>query len=500
MLWKKQTGIGLSLVASLVLILAGCSSGNNESNGATGGGSADEPYELTMAYPGGDQNDLSKVQEEINKITLESINTTVRLLPISFSAWSQQKNLMLASNEALDIIFTLGDYSTDVAKGSLLPLSELLDEYGQDIKIAVGEDFLRAAQINGEIYAVPSVRDYAAGPILLMRKDLVDKNNIDPSAIHTLEDVGRVLQIIKENEPAVTPLTNFAGGTPMQMISRGYIDTLGDNFGVLLGHDDGLHVTNWYESAEYASLLTTLRSWYEAGYFAKDVATSNANVYDMIRSQKAFAYFANNKPGIELQETLASGNELVSASLSEAYSATENITSIMTGIARNTRDKEKAMQFLNLLYSDARIVNLLDWGIEGTHYVVNPDGLISYPEGVDSATVGYNSSSYSFLFGDQTLSYIWEGNDPELWDKLKAFNSDAIKSKAFGFTFDATPVKTVVAALTNVVSQYTSALETGSVETQKILPEFIDKLKAAGIDEVIAEKQRQLDEWAATQS
>ncbi|MNY51174.1 hypothetical protein D3C86_1867400 [compost metagenome] len=62
--------------------------------------------------------------------------------------------------------------------------------------------------------------------------------------------------------------------------------------------------------------------------------------------------------------------------------------------------------------------------------------------------------------------------------------------------FDASPVKTEFAAVTNVITQYKLPLETGSVDTDKILPEFITKLKSAGIDKIIVEKQRQLDAWA----
>ncbi|MDQ6420182.1 DUF3502 domain-containing protein [Paenibacillus sp. LHD-117] len=36
----------------------------------------------------------------------------------------------------------------------------------------------------------------------------------------------------------------------------------------------------------------------------------------------------------------------------------------------------------------------------------------------------------------------------------------------------------------------------GTLDPEKNLPDFISKLKAAGIDKVIAEKQKQLDEWA----
>jgi putative aldouronate transport system substrate-binding protein len=79
---------------------------------------------------------------------------------------------------------------------------------------------------------------------------------------------------------------------------------------------------------------------------------------------------------------------------------------------------------------------------------------------------------------------------------MDQFNKSAKRSKALGFGFDPTPVKTEYAAVTNVVTQYKMPLETGSVDPDKVLPEFISKLKAAGIDKVIAEKQKQLDEWA----
>jgi putative aldouronate transport system substrate-binding protein len=57
-------------------------------------------------------------------------------------------------------------------------------------------------------------------------------------------------------------------------------------------------------------------------------------------------------------------------------------------------------------------------------------------------------------------------------------------------------VKNEVAAFNNVVTEFTGALWSGTVDPEKTIPKFIEKLKAAGSDKVIAEKQRQLDEWA----
>ena len=41
------------------------------------------------------------------------------------------------------------------------------------------------------------------------------------------------------------------------------------------------------------------------------------------------------------------------------------------------------------------------------------------------------------------------------------------------------------------------ALECGLVDVETELPAFIEAMKGAGIEEIIAENQRQFDEWLA---
>ena len=47
------------------------------------------------------------------------------------------------------------------------------------------------------------------------------------------------------------------------------------------------------------------------------------------------------------------------------------------------------MKFLNLLYSDAEVEDLICNGIEGVHYQVTEDGKYTYPDGVDFANSTY---------------------------------------------------------------------------------------------------------------
>ncbi|MNC76046.1 hypothetical protein D3C75_1276910 [compost metagenome] len=65
--------------------------------------------------------------------------------------------------------------------------------------------------------------------------------------------------------------------------------------------------------------------------------------------------------------------------------------------------------------------------------------------------------------------------------------------------FDPSAVKTEIAALDAVSDQYVKVLGNGAVDPGKINQKYNDAMKAAGLQKVIDEKQRQYDEWIATQ-
>ncbi|AEI40279.1 ABC transporter substrate-binding protein [Paenibacillus mucilaginosus] len=496
---KKNLMIACALVTAAALFLTACQGNGGDAPAANGEASKtrEQAADLTVAFPifGAVPKDLKAVQDAINQIAREKINATVTLTPISFGNWDQQANLMLSSNEELDLMYVgSNNYSNYVAKGQLIALDKLVEQYGQGIKEALDPAYLKAPQIAGSIYGIPTVRDFAVYSGIAMRKDLADKNGIDVNQIRTLDDVEVALKTIKENEPNITPLIPGNVGVSILDRYRTY-DNLGDSIGVLPKFDNDLKIVNLYETEEYTQLVKKVRSWYTSGLILKDAATNKTTVPDLMKSNRSFAYMSNMKPGFVEQESKNNGMTMVTSTLIQPVSTTSNVTGVMWGIPINSKMPEKAMEFLNLMYADADIVNLLNWGIEGQHYVIKADNVIDFPDGVDAQKSGYNLN-LGWLFGNQFLSYVFAGNDPEIWGKMDQFNKSAVKSKALGFTFDASSVKAEYAAVTNVITEYKLPLETGSVDPDKILPEFISKLKSAGIDKIIAEKQKQLNEWA----
>ncbi|MNP39727.1 hypothetical protein D3C76_1333150 [compost metagenome] len=63
--------------------------------------------------------------------------------------------------------------------------------------------------------------------------------------------------------------------------------------------------------------------------------------------------------------------------------------------------------------------------------------------------------------------------------------------------FDPTPIKTQLANCSAVITEMVPALSSGSVDPEKVLPDFLKRLKTAGVDDIIKEKQAQYDAWKA---
>lgn len=361
---------------------------------------------------------------------------------------------------------------------------------------------MSATKISGKVYGVPTIRDFAADTRIMMRKDLVDKYKIDYKNIKSTSDIEKVLATIKKNEPTITPLLAGANGNSTLFDSVGFSqngDQLGDLIGVL-EDNQVLKVTDYYESQNAKETATLARKWYNSGYLMKDASTSGESGPTLVKSGKLFAYLQNAKPGIDAQDSASAGYTLVSAEIGPALSDTQKVDGFMWAIPSYTTNAEASMKFLNLMYSDSKIVNLLDWGIENTHYtkVSGKSTVIDYPSGVTAKTTGY-APSVGFEFGNEFLSYTWKGDSETLWNDMKSFNNTAKKSKALGFMFDSTSVKTEYANVSNVVNQYKIPIGTGAVDPSQ-LQEFISKLKTAGIDKIVQAKQTQLDKWASSNS
>ena len=110
---------------------------------------------------------------------------------------------------------------------------------------------------------------------------------------------------------------------------------------------------------------------------------------------------------------------------------------------------------------------------------------------MDKSSDPYNAY-FGFMLPNQYISDVWEGLPLDVGEQVMKLNEEARKSCAYGFTYDGTALANELAALDNVKGQYIDALNTGSVNPDEVLPQFLADLKAAGLDKVMESKQQQL--------
>lgn len=444
--------------------------------------------------------DIDKIEAALSEMTKEKIGCTVTLEAFTYGNINDQLTLMLSSpSEQLDVMFGRF-YGTGisgyVSKGQLTGLNDLLDEYGQGIKEVIGQDYLDAAAIDGEVYGVTTCRDLGAQVAFLFRKDIIDELGIDLSGVRAYEDLTPVFEQIHEAHPELY-VTGGAAVQPSFFIKQfKSVDFLADKLGVLMDYKEPV-VSNLFESQDFRDLVELTTKWNQAGYIYPDITTDSSNSVQMLLSNGlAASYMQSWKPGaiVENQNTVQN-YELAAAVIDEPAAFTMSVQSWMWTIPTNSKYPEKAMEFMNLLYTDEEVVNLLSYGIEGEHYVVTEDGFAA--NGPQSA--GYADKA-AWKAGNAYLAHVWEGDEADLYEKLKAFNDSADTTCAMGFVMDNSSVSTEYTALQSVLAQYETLLEWGFAgDVDATIQEFNDALYEAGLQAYMDEKQRQLDEFLGGQ-
>lgn len=495
---NKKKAMALLLVSVMAgSMLAGCGSDNASSSNDGSSKSADssnqDSYTVKILAPGdASTDDCAKISEAASKITEEKFNTKVELTRVGFGSYDQQVNLTLGSSEKLDLMYEYcGNVTSAISSGQIVPITDYLDSYGSDMKSQISDSDWKCVTFNGDIYGVPANKEKATGWGFAMNKEMADATGIDYSSIKTEEELEPLLEKVKEMYPDVYPIVSNNGSMSLMTDQ----DDLGGDIGSLeSASGDNTTVINYYGTDEYMNEMKLRYDWAQKGLIMPDASTSTENANSLIGAGKGFGRFTNTKPGIEKEMEKEVGKEVVVLEMVKPYTTTTRVD-IVWYVPHNSEKPERAVQVLNEIYTNPDLANLFINGLEGKHYefVDKEKGIVNYPEGVNASNTGYTSLPWAWP--NETISYIWEGLDSDIWDQIQEFNKDATVSPAKGFAWDNTEVQNEVTACANVVAKYGPALECGSLDPETTIPKFLDELKAAGADTIIAEKQKQLDAW-----
>jgi len=441
-----------------------------------------------------DRPNEKNVMAEINRQLKEKINAELEFHFIDLGSYEEKMRVMSAAGDPYDICLAtswINKINLNVARGAFAPLNDLLPKYGPNILRIIEDRWWPAVTYNGKIYAIPNPSNYAQAWGFVFKKDLVEKYNFDYKNCHTLDDLEPYLEIIKKNEPDIIPLCASPKYTPGldvtleldHVVANIYFDPQTNKF------------TPIYDVPRMIAKYKKISEYYKKGYIAKDAAT----LADWKEEGKTGRYAVMSTTGSFTEDGSKSSAEYgfpcVESFIGTTLVSTTSVTSAAIAVSATSRNPERAVMLIDLMYGDKKFLNLCAFGIEGQDYRV-VDG-----QGTDNPTIEVNSP-YTWVIwanwlGDLYQSYpCINGNTAEALAQMKKDIEMSQASPILGFIFDIEPVKNEVAQLETINTEFSEILITGThPDVDAYLSEFRARSEAAGIGKVMAEIERQYNAW-----
>lgn len=212
---KKKASAALALTVAASMVLAACGSGGSSStdsgtNASTGSGSTKAS---TLKVEVFDRGNSPKGSTITNNYLTNFVQTNfgkpnnidVQFVPVPRSEEVNKLNVLMASgSDVPDIVFTYdsGTFYRYAQQGGLTDLTELLDQYGPNLKQFLTEDTLAYGQLEGKQFGLPAKRSHLGKYSSFIRQDWLDKLGLPVP--QTTDELYNTLKAFKEKDPGQT--------------------------------------------------------------------------------------------------------------------------------------------------------------------------------------------------------------------------------------------------------------------------------------------------------
>ena len=479
--------------------------------GKEAGGASGDVVEIFWQYPAAGEvgEGFYRMEDALNEMMEKDIGVHVTFVPTGLMDSQQDATLMVSSGEQLDIALTaftgIGNLVED---GLILLLDDYLEEYGPDIVSHCGSK-VDGCYYGGTLYALPTCADQVWNTYgYVMKKSFADKYGLehDDEKLYTLDELEAMFAKVKEGEGDQFYMTAPWNNTyePLNYALQEYDPVTGSfSAGVLMLNRsfEDLTIYNFFETEEYKAFCERMYDWAQKGYIAPDAAV-DTEYTNRGNESNYLGWFGYAAPASDMINENSTWNQevLMYRTVAPFYKQNGGCT-VNWNIPITSAHPEKAVEAINYLYKNTDAATLIQYGFEGEEYeVVEDNGThqVIRMLGDDPSELPY-TNPYG-LWGDRFDIPSVYPSSIDWADRMKAAEAEIPeerKSPALGYSFNAESVSSEIAAVETVMEQYCYSFNAGALDPEKALPEFIAALKAAGIDKVIEENQRQIDEWAA---
>jgi putative aldouronate transport system substrate-binding protein len=500
---KRITALLLAGMMCFAVTACGNENENEESLAEqTAALNLDDIYECYVTWPSlsGAPADMQMIEDAVNAIVEPKIGVHVTFQPIAISDLASQQQLLISSGEKMDIVVMLWTgLDMWVGTDSLLEIEELIPTYCADIVAEVG-DLAYGCKSGDHVYGISAVPGGSAYGFLA-NSDLLSKYGYDTTDRKiTMAELEEMFATIKAGEG--TGFYCVADGGDFGVFHR-YDNLDGSTYtGAVLIDEDDTQLINLYESKEFEEYANTMYQWAQEGYISADAATTDDSVQTLIATGNyRGAFSASDQEGVKGSYGSSGLIPMTALTIVDGYTKNVDLMDNMFGIASTCENPEKALALINELYTNSEIESILANGIEGTHYQLveeNEKGqkIITFADGLDMMSSGYYVALN--VWSMAAADTVWAPSTYAGLDEKKVRASYEL-SPAFGFVVDASAFSSELTALNAVYNEYNKIINCGAIDPAVELPAFRDALKAADVDKVIAEYQKQYTEWLSLQ-
>ncbi|MBR6302993.1 MAG: ABC transporter substrate-binding protein [Lachnospiraceae bacterium] len=512
---KKRIFSSLLAVAMAATMIAGCGATDTTSTSSTDSSSTTSSSSTESSSTDAGTSDASglvkvrvmrdcfnlgttseertkEVQDAINAYIADKIGVEIELTDIDNGSYADKANLAIANNE-VDLLWTAAWMGTVGTKdlfraNAAKDITDLLP--GTALYDSMDANTWEATKYDGRNYFIPVYKDNVEGYNFMFRTAFLDEAGIDVSNVKTLADLEPVLVAAKDAGLKYPFLTQKTA-----MFYRWYIDSFdfftGDSTSDWVAVDrDTNEVVNTIATDEYKEFVTLIAKWADAGYISEEEAQKATSEQATSSQDWAVSWWTDIPNNGEAKGRYSQDVTMVKAT--KNYLHTDSALGSCYAIAASASDEatKGAIDFMGLLYTDTKLADLYTYGIEGTDFNYDDNGYVAK---VADAT--YNHSMWESA---NATVVTCEAENPYTPEMYKDFNGSAVISCANGFQFDKGPVEDKYAACQNVFETYGFMLENGGVaeaDVEATLADYQKALDDAGYQDVLAEFQKQYNEW-----
>lgn len=306
--------------------------------------------------------------------------------------------LMIAEQNFPDLIYAKGDAGSLIECGALIDLTDLIEEYGPNIKKLYGEE-LDKLKYSAEDPSIYQLSSYSAGGTVYkssgtaqVQWDVLKEN--DYKIPETLEEFETMIKAYLEAHPQTEDGMDNIGFT-LSAADWHWMITLGNPAGYIAegAPDNG----QWLVDEEYNAIykfrsekvreyFQWLNRMYNEGILDSEFATQTHEDYiAKIASGRVLALFDTDWDYADGEKVLLADGKVgkTYAGLPLTMDADTKCASLMyqglttgygVGITTACEDPVAAIKFIDYLCSDEGQV-LVNWGIEGVNYFVDENGM-----------------------------------------------------------------------------------------------------------------------------